>query len=680
MLRTTCPRDCYDSCGIVAIERPGRPALIRGDPAHPVSRGTLCAKCSAAYNGVFQDSSERLTTPLRRHGPKGARAFVPITWNEANAEIAAKLRPLVESDQGRLVLNTHYTGTFAVIGYHFPLRFFNRLGATEVDPDTICNKAGHTALELLYGTSLDGFDPRQSINAASILVWGANPAHSAPHQASHWLANSPGPVIVVDPVRTKTAAVADLHLTPRPGTDAALAFALIHVLERDGRADRRFLAQHCVGGDELLRMAQRWTPDRGEQTTGVAAADIEQAARWFGSGPSLLWIGQGLQRQLSGGNVVRAVATLPAVTGAIGRPGGGFLYLNGMEGRGVDGDYLTAAHLGVDGPQALSHMDLAPALEDPAQSRVLFCWNINIAASNPEQARLKTALAREDLFTVVVDLFMTDTAACADVVLPAASFLEHDDLVLSYFHQSVSAQRAILSPPGVARPNSTIFRGLAAAMGWHDPELHEPDEEIIATVLERSGVGADFEQLCQVGTIWPAPEPTLQFGDLRFPTPSGRIEIRSEAATLAGLPDLPQPFADPPPTAGRLRLLSPASETSLNSLYGNERKLDARTGPIRVALHPAEAASRGLDAGEVVEVRSQAGSLRLALALDDAVPPGVALIPKGRWPSRQPGGANVNAITEARSTDMGHSSAIYGTEVTVTAVSRAAVTHPAAGG
>jgi anaerobic selenocysteine-containing dehydrogenase len=667
MLRTTCPRDCYDSCGIVAVERSGRPPLIRGDPDHPVSRGTLCPKCSAAYNGVFQNPSERLVSPLRRAGRKGSGSFVPISWVEAYSEIANRLKPLVDAGQGRLVLNAHYTGTFALIGYHFPLRFFNRLGATEVEPDTICNQAGHTALELVYGTSLDGFDPRQSVNAAAILVWGANPAHSGPHAAEHWLGEAPGPVVVVDPIRTTTAAASQLHLAPRPGTDAALAFALIHALDRDGWVDREFLDRHCVGGDELLQLARPWTPARGEAATGVPTADIEQAARLLGSGPFLLWIGQGLQRQPRGGNIVRAVSALPAVTGAIGKPGGGFLYLNGMAGRGADGDYLTAPHLRSQPTEALSHLDLAGALEDPARSQALFCWNINIAASNPEQARIMAALGREDLFTVAVDLFMTDTAAQADLVLPAASFLEHDDLVLSYFHHSISAQRAVLAAPGAARPNSAIFRGLATAMGWDDPELHEPDEQIIATVLERSGAVVDFATLCQVGTIWPGP-PAVQFCDLRFPTPSGRIELRSESAARDGLPALPQPLADPPPADGRLRLLSPASDVSLNSLYGNEPKLAGRSGPLRVRLHPSEAAARGLAAGEVVEVLSPAGSLRLEVAVDDSVPPGVALVPKGRWPSRQPQGANVNVLTTARPSDMGRSSAIHGTEVTISRV------------
>ncbi|MHB8505729.1 MAG: molybdopterin-dependent oxidoreductase, partial [Acidimicrobiales bacterium] len=509
-LRTTCPRDCYDACGIVLVPRDGRTPIVRGDPDHPVSRGKLCAKCSTAYNGVFLDPAARVTTPLRRSGPKGTGSFEPISWDEAAAEVAAHLRPLAAGGAATAVLTAHYTGTFAMIGFHFPLRLAYRLGATDVDPDTICNKAGHVALEYLFGTSLDGFDPRSVADAASVLVWGANPSASAPHQDEHWLGEAPCPVIVVDPLRTPTAARADIHLQLRPGSDAALAFGMLHVLDRDGLADRAWLTAHAVGGDELLSIAAGCDPAWTESATGVPAALVEEAARRFGAGPSLLWIGQGLQRQPRGGNVVRAVASLPAVTGALGRPGGGFLYLNGEGTRGIDGAYLAAAHLArPDAEAPVSHLDLVERLEDPERSRALICWNINIVGSNPQQARLRRALAREDLFTVVVDPFPTDTTDYADVVLPAATFLEQDDIVASYFHHSLSPQVRLLDPPGEALPNSEIFRRLAAAMGYDEPELYEPDRHIIGRMLADTGVGLDFDQLARAGTVWPSPEVRL---------------------------------------------------------------------------------------------------------------------------------------------------------------------------
>jgi anaerobic selenocysteine-containing dehydrogenase len=385
---------------VVVVVRGGVVRHVRGDPGHAVSRGRLCRKCSIGYNGAYLDRGLRLTRPLHRVGRKGEGRFEAVSWGEALAGVAAGLRGL----DGRLVLNAHYTGTFSLLAYFFPLRFFHRLGATEVDPDTICNKAGHVALEYMYGTSLEGFDPRSACDAGCILVWGANPSASAPHAHEHWLPEAPGRVVVVDPVRTPTAAAADLHLQPFPGSDAALAFGLVHVLRRDRFVDERFLGEHALGWEELVPLVASCTPEWAERVTGVPGATIEQAARLYGRGPSLLWIGQGLQRQPTGGNVVRACALLPAVTGNLGKPGAGFLYLNGAGSRGIDENYLTAPHLAPQPTPTISHMDLAATLEDPERSRALFCWNINIAASNPEQTRLRAALERDDLLTVAVDL------------------------------------------------------------------------------------------------------------------------------------------------------------------------------------------------------------------------------------------------------------------------------------
>jgi anaerobic selenocysteine-containing dehydrogenase len=660
VILTTCPRDCYDACGVAVVKRDGRIRHVRGDPSHPVSRGRLCAKCSTAYNGVLRDERARLLAPLRRTGRKGAGAFEPISWERALAEIAQRLGDL----PGETVLNAHYTGTFALLGYHFPQRFFNRLGATEVDPDTICNKAGHVALEYTYGTSVDGFDPRTAGDAACILVWGANPSACAPHQQEHWLAEAPGEVIVVDPIRTPSAAAADLHLAPYPGSDAALAFAIAHVIRRDGLLDAGLLAEHTVGYGEIAALLDDCTPAWGEQVTGVPAALIERAARRYGAGPSLLWIGQGFQRQPFGGNAVRAVAMLPALSGNIGRAGTGFLYLNGAASRMLDEDYAAGTELAAaSAPQPISHMDLAPRLEDRERSRALFCWNINIAASNPQQARLAAALAREDLFTVVVDLFATDTCDYADIVLPAASFLECDDIVASYFHLSLGAQVKACEPAGASLPNSEIFRRLAAAMGYREPALSESDAEVIARLLEPTGFS--FDELAARGTVWPSAEPVIQFADLRFPTHSGRIELASDAAAADGLPRVPQPHADPRPAGGRLRLLSPASPWMINASFANDEKLTRRAGEATVAMHPADAAERGLHAGDVAVLANATGALELAVELWDGLPRGVIYSPKGRWPKRERTRANVNALNDGRRSDMGDATSVHGVEVTV---------------
>jgi anaerobic selenocysteine-containing dehydrogenase len=662
---TTCPRDCYDACGIAVVRRNGTIRHVRGDPDHPVSRGKLCRKCSIGYNGAFLDPEARLTKPLRRAGAKGEGHFEPVSWDAALGDIADRLRKIEAAAGAHTVLNAHYTGTFSLLAYFFPLRFFHRLGATEVDPDTICNKAGHVALEYVYGTSMDGFDPRTARDAACILVWGANPSASAPHAHDHWLPESPAAVIVVDPVRTPTADTADLHLQPFPGSDAALAFALLHVLARDGLLDRAFIEGHTVGWSELEPLLADCTPAWGAAATGVSAGLIEEAARLYGRGPSLLWLGQGFQRQRNGGNAIRACALLPAASGNLGKPGTGLLYLNGTGSRGIDEDYLAAPHLGPEAPDPISHMELVDCLVDPARSQALFCWNINIAASNPQQQRLHRTLRREDLLTVAVDLFPTDTTDLADYVLPAASFLEFDDLVASYFQLTLSAQVKAAEPLGEALPNMEIFRRLARAMDFGEVELYESDADVIATVLDRSGIGEDFPSLAAKGTVPIVVEPVVQFADLRFPTPSGRVEIASARAEADGLPRLPLPLADPRPANGRLRLLSPASPWLLNDSFANDPKVARRIGAAAVALHPEDAAERGLAEGDEALLQNETGSLRLLVTLSDVVPRGVAYSPKGRWPKREPSGANVNALNPGESADMGRSTSVHGVEVTV---------------
>jgi anaerobic selenocysteine-containing dehydrogenase len=584
--------------------------------------------------------------------------------------VAERFKSIVRTTGARTILNVHYTGTISLLAFLFPLRFFKRLGATEVAPDTICNMAGQVALSYVYGTGLSGFDPRTARDAANLIIWGANPSVSAPHTQEHWVAKECRRVIVVDPIRTKTAAAADLHLQPFPGSDAALAFALLHVLRRDGLVDRDFIRNHTLGWEELEPLLDGCTPSWGEATTGVPARLIDKAATHYAAGPSLLWLGQGLQRQATGGNIVRACAMLPAVTGNIGKPGAGILYLNwdlNLPERYLDDAYLTAAHLAANANPRISHMDLATYLEDAARAQALVCWNMNIAASNPEQARLRRALSREDLFTVALDIFPTDTTDFADIVLPAASFLEFDDLVAGYFNIAVSAQVKAADPLGEALPNQEIFRRLSRAMGYSEPELFESDEDIIATVLQRSGLGIDFLALATSGTVDVTPDPLITFADLKFPTQSGRIEIVSLQAEADGYSRVPLPLADRRPSGGRLRLLSPASSWRLNSSFANTGKLDRREPVPTVRIHPTDVANRGLRDGDSVTVSNETGSMDMQVRASDAVLPGVAVAEKGRWPKRQRERVNVNVLNPGLKGDMGESTCVHGAEITVDA-------------
>ncbi|GFO83058.1 MAG: hypothetical protein A49_26850 [Methyloceanibacter sp.] len=287
VVKTTCARDCYDTCGIAVHKRDGAITKVLGDPDHPVSRGKLCGKCAIAYNGAWRDPALRLTSPLRRTGEKGSGTFVGISWDDALAEIATRLRGLTDRGEAHTIVHTHYTGTVGLIGIAFPLRLFARMGATEVDPDTVCNKAGHAALELTFGTSLAGFDPRTAKDSRCIVIWGANPSHSAPHQDKVFVeraSKAGAKIIVVDPIGHETAAAADIHLKLRPGTDAALAFAFLNVMREHGLIDHAFLDAHAVGAKALNDEIDSMPPSRAEALCGVPAETIEAAAIAYATG------------------------------------------------------------------------------------------------------------------------------------------------------------------------------------------------------------------------------------------------------------------------------------------------------------------------------------------------------------------------------------------------------------
>ena len=664
-VKTTCPRDCYDACGLTVHRKDGAITKVLGDPDHAISRGKLCGKCAIAYNGAWRDPALRLAEPLKRAGPKGAGQFVPITWDAALAEIAVRFRGLIDAGAARSILHTHYTGTVGLIGGWYPLRVFNRIGATEVDPDTVCNKAGHAALELTFGDSLQGFDPRTVRDTRTLLIWGANPSSSAPHQDKVWIKaarDAGATIVVVDPIGHDTARAADLHLKLTPGSDAALAFAFLNVLCAKNLVDEGFLADHVLGADELRSAIDTMTPDRATHLTGVPAAVIDAAATAYGAGPSLLWLGQGVQRQPQGGNVFRALSALVAFSGNLGKRGAGFLYMNGAGGRGIDMATVTAPELARDGVGSISHMDFAEVLEDASRAKALVNWNNNPAASSPQQARLRKALAREDLFHVAVDLFHTDTTAYADIVLPAASFLECDDLILSYFDLTLSAQAKAGRPVGQSLPNSEIFRRLAVALGYDDEALFETDAALIDRLLSQTSYKGSFDDLAAAGTVPLFDAPQIQFAGLTFATPSGRIELASDRAVALGLPRAPLPHADARPAAGRLRILSPASPWLMNSSYGNDPAIRRHLGPPTVILHPADAAAHGLSEGDQVILVNEAGRLPLQITLSDRSQPGVGIVHKGRWPGASKSDANINVLVSGLKSDLAESTTVHGAE------------------
>lgn len=675
-IRSTCPRDCYDACGIRIVTEANGHLRVTGDAGHPGNRGSLCGKCTLAYNGVWQDPKARLTVPLKRVGAKGEAQFEEVSWDEALAAVGNHLQSLIAGGRAHDILTAHYTGTCSVIANQFPMRFFRAIGATDIEPDTICNLSGHVALNYVTGNSVLGFDPRTAKDAAALIVWGANPSASGPHVDKHWLAEFPGKLVVIDPILTPTAERADLHLRPFPGTDAALAFGMLHFLHREGKLNRDFIEAHTLGYDELEPLILDWPPARAAEVTGIAVADIERAADIYASGPALLWLGQALCRAPAGGNAFRAAAMLPAVTGNIGKPGTGLYFLNGKGATlGLDSGYVATGNVDRATGGAISHMHLVSHLQQTPADKALFVWNMNIAASNPDQRRLHQQLQSEDLFLIVADLFMTDTARYADYVLPAASFLEFDDLVGSYFHLSLNAQCKAMEPLGQARPNQEIFRGLARAMGLTAPELFEEDDAILAHLL--TPLGLSFDGLKESGVWFPGEAAEIFWKDFRFATPSGHIEIASARAEADGHPRTPVPVLQEgamgavSSVAGArngetlFRLLTPADEWHMNHSYDNEPRIRARTDPAEITLHPTDAEALGLTAGAMARIWNDAGELTLKVVVSAKTLPGVLWAPKGRWPSFATEKHNVNVLNPGLVSDMGQSTALHGIEVNI---------------
>ena len=667
IIKSNCPRDCYDGCGISIEKINGRISRVMGDEAHPVSRGRLCNKCAIAYNGVWQDETERLLYPLKRIGKKGRGQFERISWEEAIDTISARLKYDIANHGSESILHTHYSGTLSLIALLFPMRFFLKLGASEVDPDSICNAAGHAALSLLYGESHVGFDPRTIQDSNCVLIWGANPSHSGPHSHKHWFAASKAKKIVVDPLRTNTARAADIHLQLYPGTDAALAYSLLHVMQREGLFNDNFISLHTVGSDELLPIINSCTPEWGERETGVPAALIEEAAKCYAAGPSLLWLGQGFQRQLNGGNCMRAVGLLPAFTGNIGKAGAGFTYVTHTPAiAGLDFDAMAGAQLAAAEPVSISHMDFAEQLSDPDCFKSLLVWNTNPVASAPNQTRLRKALERADLFTVVIDCFQTDSADYADIVLPAAGFLEFDDLTFSYFHLNIGVQSKAREPMGESLPNQEIFRRLAKGMGYTEKELFETDEELIADMLAQMGVSDGFKEFQQRGWQSISAEPIIPWTDLQFPTASGKIELASDAAESQGLPRIPQATVDKGQNGGQLRLITPASDYRLNDSYANDPKLARNAGDAGVYIHPEDAERLNVGDGARVNLSNDCGDLNLTATIGEISVPGVLVSYKGRWPKKEEGQKNVNVLHVGQKADMAGSTSVHSTLVTLT--------------
>ena len=661
VVRGGCPLDCPDTCAWEVTVRDGQAIALRGAKDHPYTLGSLCVKTSGYLDHMR--APDRLLHPLRRVGAKGEGRFERITWDDAIGEIGARLTEIIDRHGAEAIWPYTGTGNEGFLQGMPGERLWNALGTT-IHDGNICARAGSAGIEYLMGSRF-GLDPAECRRAGLILLWGTNPLTSHNHVwrfVTQARANG-ARVVAIDPVRTESAARSDEHLALVPGTDAALALGLLNVVIGLGAEDRAYLTANTLGWDEYRARIEAFPPERAAAITGVPAETIRALGeRLATTRPTAILTKMGLQRHAGGGQALRTIMTIPAVTGDWALPGGGAAYSTGDYFRG-NVDALTRSDLRRAPARSLEMSRLgAHLLETDPPVRALLVLAANPMASNPDQARVRQGLARDDLFTVVADHFQTDTADYADIVLPATMQPEHMDLLNAYGHTHLIWNEPAVAPAGECLTGTEFARRRARAMGRTEPELFASDEELARSLLDTddpSLAGVTLERLRAEGWVRLGyPDPLVAY-PRGFGTPSGQIEFRSERAAADGLDPLPgwTPAAevDDAALAARypLTLISAASPWFVNSTFANKPDLARRAGPTRVVLHPADAAARGLAEGDAAVVRNDRGSFQARVAVDDAVHTGVALSPKGRWPKLEPGGATTNATTSDRLSDMG---------------------------
>jgi molybdopterin guanine dinucleotide-containing S/N-oxide reductase-like protein len=711
IVHTVCSHDCPDSCAVlVTVDGEGRAVKVAGDPSQPVTQGFLCGKVAKYLDRVY--APERILFPLRRKpgAQKGPRprgreheVFERVSWDEALDAIAARLQEIASRYGPESILPYSYGGTIAVLGNaSMDRRFFHRLGASQLDR-TICSEAGGVAWNLVYGKKI-GMVTEDFRLAKLILAWGANIHGNNVHlwPFVEQARRNGARLIVIDPYRTRTAALADWHIAIRPGTDASLALGLIHVILNEGLEDRAYIDAMTHGFHQLTARAREYTPERVAAWTGMTAGEVERLAREYATTqPAALRINYGVQRSENGGTAVRAIAMLPAVTGAWKhRGGGGQLSTSGAFAWNKPAlerpDLALASPLGRLARtvnmstlgQALT--ELGSKLDDGPPVHALFVYNSNPATVAPNQNAARRGLMRKDLFTVVHELFFTDTTDYADYILPATTFLEHTDIQGAYGHYFVQLSKQAIEPPGEARSNVWLFGQLAQRMGFQEDCFRDTPEEMIRQALAIGVYGHStnpgmehitFDDLKQREHIplsfhrSPESQPFMPYTSGAVPTPSGKIEFYSEALAAAGLDPLPGFI---PPTESRwgkdaerfpLEFLSRKADNYMNSTFANldgHRKMEARTSN-RLEMHPADAEARGIADGDPVRVFNDRGSLRLTALVNGSVPAGVVAA-RMDWAKLHPDGANGNALTSERLTDIGAAATFYSVLVEVAKV------------
>ena len=699
-VHAACPHDCPDTCAMLVTVEDGTAVKLVGDPEHPYTNGGLCVKVSHYVDRVYDPS--RVLHPLRRSGPKGSGQFEQIGWDEAIDEIGTRFESIATEHGGEAIMPVSYLGTQGILnGLNVGDPFFARLGAT-VTERTYCDSGSCTAYAMTIGDTA-GVDPESLVHSKFILVWACNIISTNLHLWPYITeARKRGAkVVVVDPVRSRTAAAADQHIALRPGTDGALALAMAHVIIAEGLTDADYVERYTVGFDEFAERVEQYTPEWAAEETGVPAETIRVLAREYAAAqPSLIRIGVAVERHAGGGQTVRALSVLPALVGAWRQPGGGILQLP-LWAFPVNWGAFMHPELLTPGKRVVNQFLLGDALTgglelDPP-IHGLMVYNSNPVVVCPDQAKLIEGLKREDLFTVVSEQFMTDTAEFADIVLPATTQLEHDDIMFSWGHLYITYNQQAIEPLGEAVPNTELFRRLAARMGFDDPVFRRSDDEMIAEAFDWSHPNMEGITVASLKAQgWqrlnvPPADDYAPHAEGNFRTPSGKTEFVASAAAggnfvvplfrqgsndhQPGQPVDPLPHYIPPRESVRadperaarfpLNLLTPKSHAYINSSYANHdhhRKVQKEPS---VVIHPDDAAARGISDGVPVRVFNDRGEFTVQAKLDTAVQPGVVVSSLGGWRKHSLGGATLAAVNSTRFADLGNAPTFSDTLVDV---------------
>ncbi|WP_460355551.1 molybdopterin-containing oxidoreductase family protein [Mycobacterium sp. ZZG] len=697
IVRGACPHDCPDTCAMLYHVEDGKLVDVQGDPNHPMTRGGLCVKVKNFHEHHYQ--SDRLLYPMRRVGPKGAGEFERITWDEALAEIKARWSQIIDEYGSQAIMPHAYLGHQGVLnGLTSGDAFFNRLGST-VAEKTYCESGSSTAWHMTVGGS-GGLDVESMAHSKYIIVWGMNMTSTNLHGWPFLLEarkNNGAKIVVIDPVRNRTARQADWHIPIRPGTDGALAMGMIGEIIAQGLVDTEYVEKYTVGYEELAARAANYPPERVEQITGIPADDVRRLAYEYATTqPAAIRQGVALERSRGGGQAIRAITCLPALVGAWRHVGGGTMEMPIWEFP-TKFDAICKPEWIPEGTRVVNELDLGMALtgeldlDPPIKS--LFVYNSNPVSQGPAQEKTMRGLMREDLFTVVSEHFVTDTAKFADLLLPATMQAEQLDVMVTWGHLYISLNQPAIEPPGECVPNVELFRRLARTMEFDEESMaywERTDREMLINFHDWDApalAGITYEKLEEVGWMRLAvgtPDTRAPHAEGNFPTPSGKCEFTSSLAAggnfvvpvwrsmyegmqpggyVDPVPDYVPPFESPqsnPELAERypLSIISPKPHAFLNSQYGNAAHKQKVQGGQQVFIHPADAAERGIAEGDVVRVFNDRGSFQGPAAYEPGLMPGLVMANVGHWQGKT-SGTTVNAITADRHCGLGNAG-VYG--------------------